>query len=233
MQRFLINNCHNNVNRFYKRNLNKTIVKFHILFSNLLNDNLMKHKIFFYSSILSISFFFIASCKKDPTKNAKLPPITQEGKNTIGFTINGEVWVPYYKCRFMGDPCGEIHASYGEAGGAASNGIGFSFSRMRNGKMSSLIFSSAFASITSTGEKIDSIGITFLSEEMSNDGYFIGPISGSKFTVTKIDFQNQIISGQFEFILRERKNDGTVTDNIIKLTDGRFDFKFNACRCSN
>lgn len=51
--------------------------------------------------------------------------------------------------------------------------------------------------------------------------------------ITKIDFQNQIISGQFEFILRERKNDGTVTDNLITLKDGRFDFKFNACKCSN
>ena len=61
--------------------------------------------------------FSLTGCKKDPTKNAKLPPITQEGKNTIGFTIDGEVWVPYYKCSLMGDPCGEIHASYGETGG--------------------------------------------------------------------------------------------------------------------
>lgn len=193
----------------------------------------MKHKLLFYSAFLFIIFSFGTGCKKDPTKKAKLPPITQEGKNTIGFTINGDVWVPYYKCRFMGNPCGEIHASYGEAGGAASNGIGFSFSRIRNEKMSSLIFSSAFVTITSVGEKIDSIGITFLSEEMSNDGYFIGPVAGSKFIITKIDFQNQIISGQFEFILRERKNDGTVTDNLITLKDGRFDFKFNACKCSN
>ena len=55
-------------------------------------------------------------CKKDPTSNAKLPPATQEGRNTVGFMIDDEVWVPYYKCRFMGDPCGEISARYGEFG---------------------------------------------------------------------------------------------------------------------
>lgn len=52
----------------------------------------------------------VNSCKKDPTKNATLPPATQEGKNTVGFTVNGEVWVPYYKCGFGQNPCGEISA---------------------------------------------------------------------------------------------------------------------------
>jgi len=178
--------------------------------------------------LLIISLLF-AACKKDPTKNAKLPPITQEGKNTIGFTINGEVWVPYYECGFMGNPCGEIQASYGEAGGAAVNGIGFGFSRLRNGKMSNLIISSTSATITSVGEKIDSIGITFLSENMNgNDGYFMGPLPGSRFYITKLDMQAQIISGEFEFILIEQNGSG----KIITIKDGRFDFKFNACKCS-
>ena len=183
--------------------------------------------------LLTTPLFFTA-CKKDPTKNAKLPPITQEGKNTVGFTINGEVWVPYYKCRFMGDPCGEILARYGESGGAAPNGIDFGFGREKGGKLSSslTISSAGTGTITSMGDKIDSIGVTYDDNELSNDGYFIGPLSGSKFIITNIDFQNQIISGQFELILRERKNDGTVTSNSIVLKDGRFDFRFNACKCS-
>lgn len=54
----------------------------------------MKPFFIFLTSFLLLNF----SCKEDPTKNAVLPPATQEGKNTIGFTINGEVWVPYAKC---------------------------------------------------------------------------------------------------------------------------------------
>ena len=73
---------------------------------------------------------------------------------------------------------------------------------MRNNLESSLIISSSFAPITSVGEKIVSIGVTFLSENMNgNNGYFRGPLNGSKFYITKIDSSNEIISGEFEFVL--------------------------------
>lgn len=187
------------------------------------------------SFLLSAIFlsFLLTACKKDPTKNAKLPPITQEGKNTIGFTIDGEVWVPYYKCRFMGTSCGEINAAYHEFG---ENSIDFMFVRQWKNSYSSLYISSAGPepkSITTTGNKIDSIYIRYDDNELSHNGYFVGPMVGSKFMVTKIDFQTQIISGEFEFILREVKNSGIVTDNYITLKDGRFDFRLNACKCSN
>lgn len=113
------------------------------------------------------------------------------------------------------------------------DGIDFGFSRVRNNSMSYLLVSSSFATITTIGDKTDSIGVTYEDKKLSNDGYFMGPISGSRFIITKIDFQDQIISGEFEFILREIKNVGTVTDNFITLKEGRFDFKFNACKCSN
>ena len=188
-------------------------------------------KHFYHLFIFSLISFSFIGCKKDPTKNATLPAATQEGKNTIGFTINGEVWEPYYKCRsFSGDPCGEILARYGASGGAAPNGIDFGFTRMRKDKMSYLLISSPFATITSVGEKIDSIGVSFTAENSTgNNGYFTGPFQGSKFIITKIDFSAQIISGEFEFILRENNGSG----NIVTLKDGRFDFRFNTCKCSN
>ena len=182
------------------------------------------------TAILVLSLFCFSKCKKEhnPTKNATLPAITQEGKNTIGFTIDGAVWVPYAVCGAFRNPCEEILARYGESGGAAPNGIDFGFARQRNGTQSSLLISSPFSTITSIGEKIDSIGVTFFAENHSgNNGYFIGSLPGSKFIITKIDFSTQIISGEFEFILI----DGTGTKIILK--DGRFDFKFNTCKCSN
>ena len=189
----------------------------------------MKIPIFF----LFIIPLFFASCKKDPTKNAKLPPITQEGKNTVGFTLNNEVWVPYYKCRFMGNPCGEISARYGESGGAAPYSIDFQFIRQRKDKLSALtISSSGSGAVTTIGNKIDSISIDFQDENSTgNTGIYRGPIASgnNKFIITKIDFQNQIISGEFIFDLIEQNGSG----KIITIKDGRFDFKLNACKCSN
>lgn len=178
-----------------------------------------------------IMLFCFVKCRKDKIPAAVLPPATQEGKNTIGFTINGEVWLPYAKCAAFTDPCREISARYGGAGGAAPNGIGFQFARYRSNKSSSLtIYTWAGNTITTVGEKIDSIGVEYQGENSSgnNDNYSY-PLLGSKFIITKLDKQNQIISGEFEFILVEQNGSG----NKLTLRDGRFDFKFNACKCSN
>lgn len=169
-------------------------------------------------------------CGKDKVTKAELPPATQEGRNTVGFTLNEEVWSPYYRCRIGSDPCGEISARYSYPF-AAPNGIGFQFARMKNGKSSSLtIYTWAQNTISTIGDKIDSIGVEYSGEnsEGNNDKYAY-PQPGSKFVITKIDHQNQIISGEFEFILREQNGSG----KEITLKDGRFDFKFNACKCSS
>lgn len=176
-------------------------------------------------------FFIAAKCNKEPVSNTTLPPATQDGKNTVGFTINGEVWVPYAKCGFGQDPCGEISARYGSSGGAAPNGIGFQFARFKNNKSSSLtIYTWQGNTISTIGDKIDSIGVEYGGENSNgnNDNYSYSR-PGSKFIITKIDKQTQIISGEFEFILTEDNQSG----KTITLKDGRFDFKFNACKCSN
>ncbi len=185
----------------------------------------------YFLFIFSLLFFSFVGCKKnnDPTENATLPPATQEGKNTMGFTIDGEVWVPYYKCKLSGNPCGEISADY-NGPPSGPNNIGFGFSRERNNKKSFLVISSAFATITSTGNKVDSIGVNYNGENSnSNTDSYSGPLPGSKFIITKLDKQNQIISGEFDFILLEQNRSG----KTINLKDGRFDFKFNACKCNN
>jgi len=179
--------------------------------------------------IIIAAFFIAAKCNKEPLTNATLPPATQEGKNTIGFTINGEVWVPYYKCKLFGNPCGEISADY-NGPPSGPNNIGFGFSRERNNKTSFLVISSAFATITSVGNKIDSISVNYNGENSnSNADSYSGPLPGSKFIITKLDMQNQIMSGEFEFILNEDNRSG----KTIIIKEGRFDFKFNACKCTN
>jgi len=50
------------------------------------------------SNLQVFGIIIASNCHKDKFAPAVLPEATQEGKNTIGFSVNGEVWRPYYKC---------------------------------------------------------------------------------------------------------------------------------------
>ncbi|GAA4313763.1 hypothetical protein [Nibribacter koreensis] len=172
-----------------------------------------------------VSLLLLSGCKKDdPTKNAKLPEATQEGRNTVGFTLEGgEVWVPYFECGMGQDPYGKYSArvSYPFAN---QNGIDFLFARSDKKVLSYLTISTALiGTVTSVGEKIDSVGVFFKSESFESYGDL--PQPGSRFIITKIDKMNQIISGEFHLILKDK------TGKTVTLSNGRFDFKFNACAC--
>ena len=169
------------------------------------------------------------NCHKVPSIPKVLPEATQIGKNTIGFVIDGEVWLPYHKCSFSSDPCEQISARYGGPY-AAPGSIDFSFARMRNNKLSYLVISAPFATITFPGDKIDSVGVTYSAENRSgNSGAYSGILPGSKFIITKLDSVNKIISGTFDFILAEDYRSG----GTIELKQGRFDLTLNACICSD
>ena len=187
----------------------------------------MKKKLLCLSCI--VGWFCFTTCKKDkPSKN--LPPITQEGKNTIGFKVNGEVWTPFYKCRYFGDPCGEISARYGPPSNVVER---FSFGATRdNGQDFSYISILVTEPLTSIGAKYDASVIEYyVSKTGSNLGksYTKSNLNSiGKFEVTKIDTQEQNISGIFSFKLYNTYSG--VTDSL-EITDGRFDFKMNACIC--
>src|SRR5688572_4991119 len=53
----------------------------------------MKNVSLLYTGFCLLFFqLFFTSCEEDETE--KLPPITTEGKNTLGCLINGKVWLP-------------------------------------------------------------------------------------------------------------------------------------------
>lgn len=184
------------------------------------------------ASLLIFAFCTLCSfqCSKDKHPEEVLPSATQEGKNTIGFTIDDQVWRPYSKCGFGADPCGQLSAQYGEPS-AAPDAISFQFARKLNNSSSSLTISSAFTgTITTRGDKTDSITATYRADNASgNNGYYEGPVTGSRFFVSRVDSRARVIAGEFELILIEQNGSG----NTIRLRDGRFDFRFNACICSN
>src|ERR1700722_16428965 len=54
-----------------------------------------------FCSFLLILLVANLHCKKSTPPPNILPAMTQEGKNTFGSMVNGEVWIPYYQCEII------------------------------------------------------------------------------------------------------------------------------------
>lgn len=169
-------------------------------------------------------------CKKDKNKPpALLPPITQEGKNTFGCKVNGEVWVPYYKCGGTGNPCGEVFVdifriSQNQVPVGINIGPGLRYPD--NSQSFFNISSPTNSGIFATGNKIDSIGFEYVKPGSIQYFEIPGMDINNHFIITKLDTINKIISGTFEATLY-----ASATDSV-KITEGRFDLKFQVCKCS-
>jgi hypothetical protein len=174
--------------------------------------------------ILSYVFMSFGACKKH-NQMFELPEATRTGANTVGFIVNEYVWRPYIKCESFSDPCGKSHVVIN------TPQLSFSLGRNWRGKDSNLSISTFDnASISSVGEKIDSIRVTFLAESFSgsgDQGYYNRVLPGSNFRVTRFDPGGQVIAGEFHLVLGARNFQ---PDTVI-LKSGRFDFKFQACLC--
>lgn len=171
-------------------------------------------------SIFVLFIFCFAKCNKERLDSNGLPPATQEGKNTLGFLLNGEPWTPK------------------GFNGTANLSIDFDPS-INNG-----IFSiSAYRIITNNDRTYFGIGVndsintittpkkyylgnnTLYGSYFSNNNctfdYFDSTVIRSgTLTITKLDRTNRIISGTFNATLSKA---GCETINI---TEGRFDMKY-------
>lgn len=186
-------------------------------------------------------FLALASCSKDSTSSftAQLPPETQTGANTFGAIINGQVFYPRdgngnfgggtadRAILFWGSGDGpnyawnEIDCSNFKTGkpvsriiihlqGLAQNGVGdyiwhlTNFQKSTQGLMQNNVYANIF-------------------DANSNSWKYYGSYENSgKVTITKYDFVNKIISGNFNGKLRLK--DGT---EEIEILQGRFDFNLN------
>jgi hypothetical protein len=174
--------------------------------------------------LLAAAFVLLASrCKKDSDPPPpQLPAATQQGLNTIGFKVNGEVWTPYYECKLSGDPCGKISARYGPPN-ADFNQFDMQVARTIDQRSSLTI--TTIGRIKNIGNHYDSTNFYFL---RNGSTYRNLPfLKSDKLEVTKLDTLNKIISGTFELTVYKS---GNIADSL-KITEGRFDFKYNACIC--
>ncbi|WP_147448312.1 hypothetical protein [Dokdonia sinensis] len=172
---------------------------------------------------LSLALLFMAqSCKDDddsPQESIdQLPPITQTGEQTLGCLINGEPWVP------SGFGNSAPRAFYQFVDGAFT--LGISGSMITDEKL--------------VGLNIGALEIQELNEEeyalvefepanffgrISIDGGLIFTASTNsslpgKLTISHFDQENFIISGSFEFTVRDEEGE------TYEITEGRFDLNY-------
>lgn len=168
---------------------------------------------------------WFAACKpgKDnPEPRPELPPITQEGNNTFGCLINGEVFVPQKNS--LGIEC----YYYDKGWNIDLAGTFALFARNTAGNKTQSIGFQLYECVFGTGEylldeKYEFSKILRITSIYSNNRYYCRENMFGKINFTFIDTVNRIISGTFEF-------DGVNKDNssdTIRVRKGRFDVIYN------
>lgn len=194
--------------------------------------------------IVMILLFY--HCKKSASGGA-LPPETQQGANTFGCLVNGQVWVAHFPCGYMTNPCAQmvyeilpagsgklpvsIHLNTGNNAGQHTY---FSIASLGSA-------GGTAAAIARPGNIIDSLQISFNGSDDaygSSYTYYLIPGSGTRsggannFTITKLDTSKNIFSGTFGFTLYANTNTGAL-DSVV-ITEGRFDLQLGQyCTCSH
>lgn len=170
------------------------------------------------AALLVITLFSFAKCEKNIDSNG-IPPATQEGKNTLGFLLNGQSWTPkgfngtanlslYYDASFQGGVFNlsayKIISSgvrqriniYGDSIQFAQNIL------LPNPKKIGVIF------------KNDLTGCDYDVTDTSTK------ITGGYFNIKKLDKTNNIFSAEFEIKFSKKDCED------VQITQGRFDMRY-------
>ena len=171
-------------------------------------------------SLFIVTLFTFSKCKKDvvTTDDNGLPAATQEGKNTLGFLINGQAWKPQ---GFDGSANLSVDVDFGY-----NNGI-FSLAAYRitgNDRQAFGIGCDSLNSITFPTtlkiQKKSSAQIALSKNPCSIDYFDTTVLREGVLKINKLDKINHIIAGTFSVTLIKSGCD------TFKITDGRFDMKF-------
>jgi hypothetical protein len=188
----------------------------------------MKHLL--PATLLTFSMVCCLACQKEPAPAPPrldvidynvLPPITQEGKNTFGCKVDGEVWVPRIEAFVPVTDLICVNKIPKEKGDFRI--IAKLVTQTKNNTMN-IIF----------GPTLFSVGKVYYTDfqkascqfsDLTNSSGYYTPKSDSTenwVDVSYLDTINHIISGTFQFKVVHDQN----PNKKISITDGRFDLKY-------
>ncbi len=174
--------------------------------------------------ITAISILFVfcfAHCKKSNTDSNGLPPATEEGKNTLGFMLNGQLWTPQGN-----NGTANLSLNYDATFSAGVfNLAAYRIINSSSGRRQRLTM---YGDSIQVAQKIilpnkNKFGAIFRNDISDCDYDFsdtsVEIISGY-FDIQKLDKVNRIFAGEFE--LKFKKNGC----EDVEISQGRFDMKF-------
>lgn len=168
-----------------------------------------------------------SSCKKhtntfpEPDNPYGLPNATQEGKNTLGFLLNGQPWTPKGQVGISANLAVSVDFGYKQGGFVISAYKITSLEPKESftiGVRDSLKFLQPPVSISL--DRTSLYGITFTNNKCDYFNQQFDVQSSGLLTITKLDKSAQILSGTFNATLLK------IGCDTIKITEGRFDMKY-------
>lgn len=177
-----------------------------------------------------VPLLLASSCKKDDTDPNGLPAATQEGKNTGGFLVNGEPWLP--KASAVGNNPYTVSAAYGPLMYRAHR-LEMSMFRYQDvNNNQSLTLYLAYVRQPGTYQLNQDINTVVISKpfpshamysvsSLGRTEFYTGSTAHGQVIITRLDTIARVVSGTFEAKLKE---DGG--PDSLSITQGRFDIKF-------
>ncbi|NIK90774.1 hypothetical protein GZ212_01315 [Mangrovimonas sp. CR14] len=166
-------------------------------------------------ALLLFSIFLLFSCKNDDDNQEALPPATQTGAGTFACYVNGTSYIDasggYFNCFYQ-----LVDGEYYFHIAGEDSAFGISEITIYASKFE--IYEGENYELTNFGDY--SIAALILAENSLSYSYTDISNPGT-LTITKLDFENYIVSGVFEFDIIH-----PTTGEIIEIRDGRFDTLF-------
>jgi hypothetical protein len=185
----------------------------------------------FLSAACIFSLTFMACHKEQEDCPPGLPCATQTGEDTFGCYINGEPWVAEIGPNIWDPTVHAIAAQYDESAyfmdhnnflylkGAryTDNTNGFITISINPLVSAGIIHHSQVSHLNSNGL------ITYIENGLTTDAisFKLDTLFEYNFEITRLDTVKNIISGKFSFT-------GTSPNDTIKVSEGRFDVKYDA-----
>lgn len=178
--------------------------------------------------ITLLTLGLLVSChKSEPEEQCPdgLPCATQEGTNTFGCYIDGKPWVAYVAPYILDPSARKIDANYDESGFGHDyynqlNITASHYDSTSNGFMALHIRPISTTGIITPSKFTAQANIGYLNPPKISWAFQMDTFIEYKMNITRFDVSNNIISGEFSF-------KGVNGNDTIRVTDGRFDVKYN------
>ena len=170
-------------------------------------------------TILLAMLVFAFACDKDDHDNETLPPATQSGKGTFACYVDGKPFIDksggWFNCYYQLVD-GEYYFSIGSRNNGNSNPRHLYIQTEKK----EIFERQTYELLTlSEGNAYAGAGFVFSPTE----GYieYTNTDYTGELTITKLDFENNIISGTFWFDVKH-----PITGETVEIREGRFDTLF-------